>query len=207
MSCPLCRGMVFRGVLMKQWFALHTRAYLERRVVAHLERNEIDAFLPETRDGPRATATSLAPLFPGYLFVHIDLQTTRSSSFLVPGVANVVGYGEEPVPVPEEVIKLIARRSAELTSRRGPRARFQRGDAVRIKDGPFRDMIGIFDGPSEPSERVRVLLNAMRNSMRVRLPASALEKATEEEARRTAKPPRRSRGRGRPIRSGRTARS
>jgi transcriptional antiterminator RfaH len=186
---------------MKQWFALHTRAYYERRVAAHLERNDIDAFLPETRDGPRASATSLAPLFPGYLFIFVDLQTARSSSFLVPGVANIVGYGEEPIPIPEEVIKLIARRSAELASRRSPRARFQRGDAVRIKDGPFRDMIGIFDGPSEPSQRVRVLLNAMRNSMRVRLPVSALEKASQQEGYRAGKPPRRSRGRGRPIRS------
>jgi hypothetical protein len=72
---------------------------------------------------------------------------------------------------------------------------------VRIKDGPFRDMVGIFDGPSEPSQRVRVLLNAMRNSMRVRLPVSALEKASQEEGYRAGKPPRRSRGRGRPIRS------
>jgi transcriptional antiterminator RfaH len=186
---------------MKQWFALHTRAYFERRVAAHLERNDIDAFLPETRDGPRASATSLAPLFPGYLFIFVDLESTRSSSFLVPGVANLVGYGDEPVPIPEEVIKLIARRAAELSTRHSRRPRFERGDAVRIKDGPFRDIVGIFDDDCDPSQRVRVLLTAMSRSLRVRLPLSALEKASKEEAARVEKPPRRSRGRGRPLRS------
>jgi transcriptional antiterminator RfaH len=188
---------------MKQWFALRTKPLTERRVATHLRRNNIEAFLPET---PPATAGSArpAPFFPGYLFVNVDVTKTRSSAWLVPGAVYLVGYGDEPAPVPEEVIRLVRRQLELLAANKGRRARFQPGDPVRVTEGPFRDMVGIFDDGCSPGERVHVLLQALNRSLRLRLPVSALEK-TAAPAPAGAKPARRTRGRGRPIRSPQTA--
>jgi transcription antitermination factor NusG len=89
---------------MKQWFALRTKPLTERRVATHLQRNDVETFLPETR-APAATTARPAPFFPGYLFVHVDPTTTRSSAWLVPGAVYLVGYGDEPAPIPEEVVQ------------------------------------------------------------------------------------------------------
>ncbi len=191
---------------MKQWFALRTQPLMEWRVATHLRRNNIDTFLPVTP----AAAADLArptPFFPGYLFVQVDLTVTRSSSWLVPGASYLVGYGDEPAPIPEEVIRMIRRQLELLAANRGRRARFQPGDPIRVTEGPFRDMVGIFDDTVTPGERVHVLLQAMNHALRLRLPLRALEKAERATGTPAPKPARRTRGRGRPIRSQRTARS
>jgi transcriptional antiterminator RfaH len=120
---------------------------------------------------------------------------------LAPGANYLVSYGDEPIPIPEEVIRLIDRQVTFLAAQKGRHAHFQAGDAVRITAGPFRDMIGIFDDDCDPGERVHVLLNAMCRSLRVRLPVSALEKAGLHDGPSLPRPPRRTRGRGRPIHS------
>lgn len=187
---------------MKQWYALHTKPCTERQVAAHLERRDVETFLPLIADRRRSTTTTtLTPFFPGYLFVCIDLQTTRSLASLAPGAVYIVGYGDEPIAIPEEIIRLISRQLAFLAAQKGHHARFQSGDPVRITEGPFQNMSGIFDDDCEPRERVHVLLNAMCRSLRVRLPVSALEKAGSQSGPLLPRPPRRTRGRGRPIRS------
>jgi transcriptional antiterminator RfaH len=186
---------------MRLWYALHTKPFTERKVAAHLERSHVETFLPLTTEKRRSADGCLVPFFPGYLFIRVDLQTTRSLSWLVPGAVYLVGYGDEPIPIPDEVIRLINRQLTLLASRNGRNARFKQGDPVRITEGPFRDMVGIFDDDCEPSERVHVLLDAMCRSLRLRLPVTALERAELHEGTSLPRPPRRTRGRGRPIRS------
>jgi hypothetical protein len=60
-------------------------------------------------------------------------------------------------------------------------------------------MLGVFEGPNDPQQRVRVLLESMQKSMRVRLSPDDLEKAEAAAMAKRDKLPRRSRGRGRPI--------
>jgi transcription antitermination factor NusG len=119
-----------------------------------------------------------------------------------PGFRYVVSAGERPIPIADEVIAMVAHRldnqAAESDGRR-TRLPFAPGDLVRIKRGPFRDMLGVFEGPNDPQQRVRVLLESMQKSMRVRLSPDDLEKAEAAAMAKRDKLPRRSRGRGRPI--------
>ncbi len=188
-------------MVMKQWYALHTKPSTERRVAAHLQRGEIETYLPLIPETRRSPSAGRVPLFPGYLFVCVDLQKSRSLSWLVPGVVYLVGYGDQPIPIPDELIRLIDRQVAALAARKSSRGRFQAGDPVRITEGPFRDMVALFDDDCGPQERVRVLLNAMSRSLRLRVPLSALEMAGPQHEPSRPRPPRRTRGRGRPIRS------
>lgn len=167
----------------------------------HLERREIETFLPEMPVDPRAATCRPAPFFPGYLFVNIDIGCTAAANWLVPGATYLVGYGEEPAPIPDDVIRLIARHVDWLDAQRGRRGRFQPGDPVRITEGPFRDMLAIFDDDCEPRQRVHILLNAICGTLRLRLPVTSLEKVGLEQLLSLPRPPRRTRGRGRPIHS------
>jgi hypothetical protein len=60
-------------------------------------------------------------------------------------------------------------------------------------------MLAIFEGPSTPSERVRVLLTFLGHARRVQLSAADLEKAPPKSQLPASKRPRRTRGRGRRI--------
>ncbi|NJN99132.1 MAG: hypothetical protein HC875_36085 [Anaerolineales bacterium] len=80
-----------------------------------------------------------------------------------------------------------------------PRHSFKPGDTVRIKSGPFEDMLAQFDSPTTPAERVQVLLELLGRFCRVKVNVADLEKADPQPEPIIAKRPRRSRGRGRPI--------
>lgn len=188
---------------MKQWFALHTRPYSERTVAVRLERHDIETYVPVTESKSDRSDARPVPFFPGYMFICVDMDKANPSHWrFTPGVRYLVKYGQEPVTVDEELIETIARGLAALETRQQqPRARFEHGERVRITSGPLQDMIAIFDGPPEPAERVQILLEVMSRYKRVRISESALEKAEPDAAKPKNKRPRRTRGRGRPIRS------
>jgi transcriptional antiterminator RfaH len=187
---------------MSDWYVLHTQSSAERFVAAKLEENEIETFVPEITQKGNSGETKTIALFPGYLFVHLDYMNANPDNWRwTPGVRYLVAFGEYPIPVPPEVIAALKQRVALLEQRsQKPKARFSRGEQVRIKDGPFKEMLAIFDGPVDPAEWVHVLLQTMNRSMRMRVSVSALETAEPEKETGT-KRPRRTRGRGRPIRS------
>ncbi|MDT8306461.1 MAG: transcription termination/antitermination NusG family protein [Anaerolineae bacterium] len=187
---------------MSNWYVLHTRTSAEHFVASKLEENDIETFLPEiSKKGSTGREKTIA-LFPGYLFVHIDYMKANPDHWRwTPGVRYLVAFGEYPIPVPPEVIAALKQRVAVLNQRsKRPQAKFSPGDQVRIKDGPFKEMLAIFDGPVDPAEWVHVLLQTMNRSMRMRVAASALEKV-EQEKKNNQKRPRRTRGKGRHIRS------
>jgi transcriptional antiterminator RfaH len=119
-----------------------------------------------------------------------------------PGLRRVVAFGDRPVPLPDEVIDLIRRKLEGLNAGGGwPVHTFQPGETVRITDGPLQGLLAIFEGPSKPSERVRVLLTFLGQAKHVNLPAADLEKAPPETGAPAPKRPRRTRGRGRRIKT------
>lgn len=187
---------------MKQWFALHTRAKVEWRVAATLDRWDIETFVPVTsRAATEGRIGRLLPMFPGYLFIRIDLDRERTGAWLkFPGVRYIVARDNEPIPVTEEVIHLLRQKSAEHRAEgHQPQARFEPGALVRIREGPFRDMLAIFEGPSRPTNRVQVLLQALDRSMRLQLSSSMLDEVEADTEQRQTKRRRRTRGRGRRI--------
>lgn len=188
---------------MKEWYALHTRPYSERKVAVRLDRHEIETYVPITQSESERPDASPIPFFPGYMFIHLDMDKANPNHWrFTPGVRYIVSYGEEPITVDEQLIRTIRQELAAMEARREqPRGRFKRGDRVRVTSGPFQDLVAIFDGPSEPAERVQILLQVMSRYKRIRISQSSLEKVDSDQGKPKNKRPRRTRGRGRPIRS------
>ena len=120
----------------------------------------------------------LAPLFPGYLFVAIDIHAQRwlpiDSTF---GVTRLVRDGDRPAAVPLAVITALkCREDAKGLIILDQRPRFSPGDKVRVLEGSFRDCCGLYDGMSA-GERVAILLDLLGRKVRVILPTDKIEAA------------------------------
>ncbi|MCB0208883.1 MAG: hypothetical protein KDJ52_06125 [Anaerolineae bacterium] len=184
---------------MEHWYTLHTKPNAEYQLASLLHEQGIHTYLPEIKAAHANQENE--PFFPCYLFSKIDFETVGLSQIQwTPGLRRIVTFDELPTPIPAEIIELIQKKlqDFEVAHYRSTHS-FKKGDTVKIKEGPFQDMLAIFDGPSTPSERVQVLLDILGHANRVQVDVCQLEESTTEALEPQPKR-RRSRGRGRPIR-------
>jgi len=181
---------------MKQWYTLHTKPNCERRVEQTLEQRGLSVYLPTIEVAQSHQNTLSRPFFPGYLFVHVNPERINWSQFQwTPGLNRIVAFGHEPAVVPDHVIDYIRRQLHQFNgANRQRHDSFQAGDEVRITDGPFQDLVAVFDRSLTPKGRVQVLLTVLGRASRVHLRADTLEKVVPKPKR-----PRRTRGRGRHV--------
>jgi len=188
---------------MERWYTLHTQPNAEYQVAATLTARGIHTYLPqlELPKKYRRRGRTTRPFFPCYLFMQADLTVTGLSAVRwTPGLRRLVTFDEQPVPLDDAVIELIRRKLGEIKARGGPAVYpFKPGETVRITDGPFADMLAVFDGPTTAGQRVQVLLNILGHASRVQLEADQLTKAPAQATAPAPKRPRRTRGRGRRI--------
>ena len=188
---------------MKTWYALHCKPNSEYQVVSILQQRGIVSYLPEISTSGTDRSQRNKPLFPCYLFCNVDLQQVGLSTIQwIPGLRRIVTFDGQPTPVPDGIIDLIRHKLDEnqgTSDSLYPKHQFKSGDLVRITEGPFQDMIAIFDGSTSPSERVQILLSILGGVTRVQVEVNQLEKASSQVISPNLRPPRRTRGRGRVI--------
>jgi transcriptional antiterminator RfaH len=115
--------------------ALHCLAAAGYQVYAPRLREQ------RTVHGRKVTRTPL--LFPGYVFVFVQLQW-RAAQWS-PGVARIVMTGGTPVAVPDGVIAALKAREANGLIELPAPPKFHRGDRVRILHGPFAGLTGLYN--------------------------------------------------------------
>jgi transcriptional antiterminator RfaH len=114
-----------------------------------------------------------APLFPGYIFVILNLSRDRWRSVnYATGVASLIMGVEQPMPVPPDVVEaLIARRESSGTIRLDHD--LEVGERVRILSGPFAETLCRIEHLDDRG-RVRVLLEIMGGQVVAQVDRSAL---------------------------------
>jgi len=127
-----------------RWYAVFTLPQNEKSVVRQLALREVESFLPtyETvrvwKNRPRVR--TVLPLFPTYLFVHIDCRQ-RTRVLESPGVIHIVGNGGDQAPVPDAEIELL--RSGIRGRNVEPYRELVVGQKVRIKRGTMEGAQGV----------------------------------------------------------------
>jgi len=114
------------------------------------------------------------PLFPSYLFVHLDLPAQFGTAAWTPGVRGLVGFEHgRPESVDDGIVSLLRLRAGggDVLS---PRQILQPGETVEIRRGPFSGLLGVIERPVNGAGRVRVLLEILRRQTRVELRADAV---------------------------------
>ncbi len=129
----------------RHWFAVYTTCRHEKRIAQHFEQRGIKCYLPLYRTQRRwkdRPAVSLdLPLFPGYIFVHID-RPKRLAVLQVPGVLSLIGFmGTQFNPLPEFEIEALQKGLDPL--RAEPHPLLLAGQRARIRKGALAGIEGI----------------------------------------------------------------
>ncbi len=143
------------------WYVLRSKARKEDALYAQALQRGLEVFYPRLRVNPvNPRSRKIRPYFPGYMFVHVDLDDTGLSLLQwMPNSLGLVQFGGEPASVPESMIHAIRKRLEEITAAGGELfMEVAPGDKVRIHSGPFAGYDAIFDARLPGTERVRVLL-------------------------------------------------
>jgi transcriptional antiterminator RfaH len=161
------------------WYVVHTRPHAEAQAIYHLEMQGYHVFCPRYRRTvrhARKAKSVLSPLFPNYLFLHLEVSREPWRAInSTRGVVRLIMQGEAPQPVPNGIVdSLQARTRADGTMDWTPT--FTIGQTVRITDGPFAEFVGTLEHLNAAG-RVRVLLDLLGRSVRVALPCDALTPA------------------------------
>ena len=159
---------------MIRWYVMHCKPRKEAFLRERLRIQRIEVYLPSIRIRPvNPRARKVQPFFPGYLFVHVDLDEIPISELRgMPGSIGLVCYGGEPAYIGDELVRVLQKQVAVITEADNTYVdRFRSGDAVVINDGPFATYKAMFDCRLSGSDRVRVLLELLQGQ-RIRLELS-----------------------------------
>lgn len=159
-------------------YVVQTHPCAEVLAKANLEARGFEVYLPtvieEIRTGRlrEKRTTVMAPLFPRYLFVKLDLAIAAWRAIaLVRGVQRVIGYdAEHPTALPEGALaELRDRYAAGEFVRRVATYAVSAGDSVTVTEGVLRGHSGVCT--VSRGERVKVLFSRLSGAVEVDLPA------------------------------------
>jgi transcriptional antiterminator NusG len=140
------------------------REALERRVKIHgLEKYFGRIVVPtekitEIRNNKKRVVERKS--YPGYIMVEMELnERTWFGVRETPGVGDFVGAHGQPSPMrEEEVNKMLGQETAKDERPAPVRIHVERGDRVKIKDGPFENFEGTVEEVIEQRGLVKVML-------------------------------------------------
>lgn len=126
------------------WYAAHVCSRHEKQVARQLEERRVDCFLPVYRSirrwKDRRKELDLV-LFPGYVFVHLDLKD-RMRVLQIPSVVRFVSFNGLPAPLPDAEIDVLVNGLAKGI-RAEPHPYLKVGNRVRVKYGPLAGTQGL----------------------------------------------------------------
>jgi len=148
-----------------RWYAIYTHPKQENRANSNLRAWGVETFNPQLQETRRniytgAPVNVIKNLFPRYLFAKFKTSELMRKISLTRGVNSVVNFGREAIAIDDEIIAIIKSQVGEDHFIRLD-YNFEPGDKVIIKDGPFRNLMGIFDKKIKNTDRVRILLEAI----------------------------------------------
>lgn len=171
-----------RALMSKKWYVIHTLSGCENKVRASLEE-KIDSLslrdsisrviipteeVAEIRGGEKRVTTR--NLFPGYVFVEMDLN--EKNWYLVkntPGVSGFVSSGREPVPLEEKEVENILKAVEEKRAKPTPKVVLEKGERVRVIEGPFTNLNGVVEEINPEKGKVKVMVSIFGRSTPVEL--------------------------------------
>ena len=150
--------------MSKSWYVLRSKPRKEEFLLEQLLSHKIEAYCPRIHVQPvNPRARKSKPYFPGYVFVHLNLEQINLSSLQwMPGATGLVSFGGQPAFVHDSLVQAIRKRVDEINTAGGELLNaLKPGDEISIETGPFASYEAIFDARLSGSERVRVLLKMM----------------------------------------------
>jgi len=171
----------------KNWYVIHTYSGYEDAVAKNLkqrieslgmEDKIFNVIVPKEKkikikDGKRKVQEE--KIYPGYVLV--EMIVTDDSWYVVrntPNVTGFVGAGTTPVPVSLSEIDILKKKMGVETPQY--KIDVEKGDAVKIVDGPFKDFDGKVSEIDEARGKIKVLVNMFGRDTPVELDSLQIKK-------------------------------
>jgi transcriptional antiterminator NusG len=175
-----------------KWYIIHAYSGFERKVRESLE-SRITAFglqnkigrimiptepVTELRNGKKYTIDRV--FLPGYVLVEMDLDNDLWHVIKnTPRVTGFLGTGDNPVALSEQEVSSILFRSEAAKDKPSMKVKFDKGEQVRINEGPFANFTGAVDDINEDKQTLKVMVSIFGRSTPVEIEFSKVDKVTE----------------------------
>jgi transcription termination/antitermination protein NusG len=176
-----------------KWYIIHAYSGFERKVRESLEsrimafglQNKIGRIMiptepvTEIRNGKKYTIERV--FLPGYVLVEMDLDNDLWHVIKnTPRVTGFLGTGDNPVALSEQEVSSIIFRSDVTTSKPTLKVKYEKGEQVRINEGPFANFTGAVDDINEDKQTLKVMVSIFGRSTPVEIEFSKVDKVVEE---------------------------
>lgn len=154
-----------------KWYIVHTYSGFEEKVQQNL-RQRADALgmgdaigdirIPkeiviEMRGGKRKETER--KFFPGYILV--EMVMSNDAWHVVrntPKVTGFVGAGKKPLPLSDEEVEQILNQVVSAQEKPKPKYIFEKGELVKITDGPFNNFTGVVEEVNVDRSTLKVMV-------------------------------------------------
>lgn len=175
--------------MAKNWYIIHSYSGFERKVAETLKsrveaaglQNQFGQILIPTEDviemrhGKKVVTPKL--FYPGYVLVEMEMNNdTWHLVRSTPRVTGFVGSGQMPSPLTPEEVDRIFHKVEVAAEHPKPRLKFDKGEQVKITDGPFKDFTGVVDEINEDRSTLRVMVTIFGRATPVELDFYQVEK-------------------------------
>ena len=175
--------------MAKQWYVIHTqtgyedrvKTTLDGKVKAGLAKDTIAQILvpkeqvSEVKGGKKRITQR--KFFPGYILIEMEL--TDATWYLIKstsGVTGFVGAGSRPLPLRDAEVDTILRQAKDSTQKTTPKIIFEKGENVRVNDGPFTNFNGTIEEMNLGKGKIKVMISIFGRATPVELETWQVEK-------------------------------
>lgn len=156
------------------WYLLQCKSRAEHRAQQNIENQGYTTYLPQgfiTKKRQGQHQKCLEPLFPGYLFIQLNLETANFNALRsTRGVLKFVRFGSHPTPVPCQLVENLQMAQAAQSEANQTDASqnkgLPKGTQVTILEGPFAGLEGLYEQP-EGELRCYLLLDFLGKQQRL----------------------------------------
>lgn len=175
----------------KKWFVLHTYSGQEDKAIEALKKrlqaySMLDklgqALIPKQQiiESRGAKKVSIEKkLFPGYILIEIEMDDKVWNIVRgTPGISGFISAEKKPLPLTEEEFNNIMNQIEEAHDKIAAQSAFEKGDKVRITDGPFLNFVGLIDEVNPVKNTLKVMVTIFGRATPVELSFFQVEKVT-----------------------------
>ena len=173
----------------RRWYIVHTYSGFEDRVKESLrQRAEALGMGPAFGDIRVPTETVVEykggkkreierKFFPGYILVEMEMSDAAWHVVRnTPKVTGFVGTGKKPTPLTEQEVNQILEQVVTAKEKPKPKYVFEKGEPVKIIDGPFNNFSGVVDDINLDRNTLKVMVTIFGRQTPVELDFSQVQK-------------------------------
>ena len=175
--------------MAKDWFVVHTYSGFEKFVAESIRQRALELSIQdqigkiiiptegivEIKGGKKVVSTKRS--YPGYILIEMEMNDENWHIIReTPKVTGFVGSGKRPTPLNKDEVNQIVEHMETTSEKPKPKHSFEKGEAVRIIDGPFFNFNGIVEEVNQERNTLKVLVTIFGRSTPVELEFLQVEK-------------------------------